>query len=235
MSIGGHQSPVNKSVVWLTPPEIVRALGDFDLDPCAPAVRPWDTAREHYPERGLELPWAGRIWLNPPYGPPTIIGPWMRTMARHGCGTAIIFARTETAMFFETVWRAATGVLFLQGRLHFHHGDGRRARANAGAPSVLVAYGADDLDVLAQSGIAGHLVPLRLPRGVVVAALAPTWRELVVRYLREQPGPVAIGELYVALAAHPKARGRRHVRAKLRQTLQRGPFKPVQRGFWEAA
>ena len=29
---------------WLTPPNILRALGAFDLDPCAPEKRPWEMA-----------------------------------------------------------------------------------------------------------------------------------------------------------------------------------------------
>lgn len=33
---------------WLTPRNIVDALGPFDLDPCAPIVRPWPTAVQHY-------------------------------------------------------------------------------------------------------------------------------------------------------------------------------------------
>lgn len=40
---GGHDE-------WLTPPEILLALGPFDLDPCAPIVRPWETADQ--PPRG---------------------------------------------------------------------------------------------------------------------------------------------------------------------------------------
>lgn len=55
---------------WLTPPELVRSLGQFDLDPCAPVDRPWDTAGHHYTklDAGLESFWYGRVWLNPPYG-----------------------------------------------------------------------------------------------------------------------------------------------------------------------
>ena len=41
--------------------------------------------------------------MNPPYGPPPVIGPWMRRMAAHGHGTALIFARTETAIFSTCV------------------------------------------------------------------------------------------------------------------------------------
>ena len=28
---------------WLTPPEIIKALGTFDLDPCASTTRSWPT------------------------------------------------------------------------------------------------------------------------------------------------------------------------------------------------
>ena len=33
---------------WLTPPELLAKLGQFDLDPCAPVNRPWPTATHHY-------------------------------------------------------------------------------------------------------------------------------------------------------------------------------------------
>lgn len=125
---------------WLTPPAIVRAFGPFDLDPCAPVNRPWPTATQHYTEQddGLAQPWRGRVWLNPPYGPKT--GKWLARLAEHGDGIALVFARTETRAFFESVWGRANGVLFIRGRLKFHHVDGAQADA-AGAPSCLIAYG----------------------------------------------------------------------------------------------
>ncbi len=156
--MGTHQSAASINEVWLTPPPILDALGPFDLDPCAcPDPRPWDTAARHYgkAENGLARAWEGRVWLNPPYGGPTVVGPWMKRLAAHGTGTALIFARTETEVFHEAVWSAATAVLFLRGRLHFHHADGRRSAQNAGAPSVLVAYGEDDARRLKDSGLGG--------------------------------------------------------------------------------
>lgn len=146
---------------WLTPPHIIAALGPFDLDPCAPAVRPWSTAAHHYTREddGLRQRWFGRVWLNPPYG--LEAADWLRCMARHNNGVALIFARTDTAMFFEHVWPVAAGVLFIKGRLHFHRNDGSRYETNCGAPSCLVAYGADNLEALRGSGLAGHLVTLR--------------------------------------------------------------------------
>ena len=105
--------------------------------------------------------WSGRVWLNPPYGGPSVVGPWMRRMASHGDGVALIFARTETDLFHETCWRAASGILFLRGRLFFHRRDGGRAAANAGAPSCLVAFGSHNAAIVCASGLPGAWVPLR--------------------------------------------------------------------------
>lgn len=140
-----------KSNVYLTPPDLIEALGPFDLDPCAaPAPRPWPTARTHYDitvgQDGLALPWKGLVFCNPPYGPHA--APWLVKCADHGDAIALIFARTETQGFVEGVWKRADAALFLEGRLMFRLPDGsfpldKHGRpAGAGAPSVLVAYGA---------------------------------------------------------------------------------------------
>jgi hypothetical protein len=153
MSLSGHQSAIMKNDEWLTPPEILQTLGAFDLDPCAPVNRPWDMAAHHYSvlDDGLSQPWHGRIWCNPPFGRQAI--KWLRRMRDHGNGIALIPARTETAMFYETVWGGATGVLFIKGRPHFHYVDGRRAAFNSGAPIALVAFGEQNLQALKASGL----------------------------------------------------------------------------------
>lgn len=153
MSLSAHQSPRMKNDEWLTPPEIKRPLGSFDLDPCSPINRPWPTAGAHYTieDDGLSLPWYGRVWLNPPFGREAV--KWLRRMVDHGNGIALIPARTETAMFYECVWGVADAVLFIKGRPHFHFVDGRRADFNSGAPICLVAYGASNRDALIQSGL----------------------------------------------------------------------------------
>lgn len=149
-AMGSHQSAAMVTDTWLTPRPLVEALGPFDLDPCAaPEPRPWPTASEmiSLPDDGLAADWHGRVWLNPPYSREARV--WLARLARHGRGTALTFARTETAWFVETVWKQATALLFLHGRIHFHYPDGTRAAANSGAPSVLIAYGRDDADRLA--------------------------------------------------------------------------------------
>jgi hypothetical protein len=124
MTLGSHQQTVGDSQSWITPKWIIDALGPFDLDPCAAEPRPWDCARENYTDRGLERPWSGRVWLNPPFHRYSV-GEWVRRLAAHGSGTALLHARTE-AEWFEPIWQNANGILFLADRLHFHYPDGRR-------------------------------------------------------------------------------------------------------------
>ena len=147
-----------RSDEWLTPPEILRPLGRFDLDPCAPIRRPWATAAQHYTvqDNGLSKPWHGRVWCNPPFGREAV--KWLRRCVEHRNAIALVPARTETAMFFETVWGAADAVLFMRGRPHFHHVDGRRAPFNSGAPIALIAYGDENAKVLRGSGLGVTLV-----------------------------------------------------------------------------
>lgn len=158
LGIAQHERVIDGKDEWLTPPEIIKALGEFSLDPCSPIKRPWPTALKHFTveDNGLAQVWEGRVWLNPPYGAET--GKWMARMAKHGNGIAMIFARTETETWFEWVWPKMTAVLFLKGRVAFYHVDGHRARANAGAPSALIAYGKSNACALRDSGIEGQLV-----------------------------------------------------------------------------
>tara|TARA_R110002073_G_scaffold120601_2_gene262682 strand:+ start:18408 stop:19145 length:738 start_codon:yes stop_codon:yes gene_type:complete len=238
-SMGGHHSARPRTEDWLTPPHIIEALGgaeSFDLDPCASMAMPWPTAKRMLTveDNGLTQEWVGRIWMNPPYSS-GVIGVWLARIAAHGTGTALIFARTETNAFFDHVWDQASAVLFLRGRLNFHLPDGRRAGKNAGAPSVLCAYGPGDADMLSACGIPGQFVPITLPRIFAIALRRETWREALAEWMAAQRGPVALADIYRAFARHPKARGNRNYPAKIRQQLQLGDFERHGRGLWSAA
>lgn len=226
-AMGSHHSTSSGTTTWLTPPNILEALGgwsSFDLDPCAaPAPRPWPTALHMHALEdgdGLGIRWHGRIWLNPPYSTAEILA-WMDRLASHGQGTALVFARTETEMFHRHIWERAAGLLFLEGRLHFHYPDGVRAKANAGAPNVLCAYGQEDLDVLAACELDGAFVPLRFARFVVAAGLDRSWAQIMREWVSRQPGPVSVSDAYRFFSQHPKARGNPNWRAKVRQKLPR--------------
>jgi len=144
---------------WLTPPELIKALGDFDLDPCSPINRPWDTAKRHYTikDDGLLMPWEGRVFCNPPYGNQT--GKWLEKCAMHNNAIALTFARTETRMFFRCVWEKATAILFVKGRIKFYHVTGEQSNS-AGAPSVFIAYGQNNAEALRRCDIDGKYLEI---------------------------------------------------------------------------
>lgn len=76
---------------------------------------------------------------------------------------ALVFARTETRLFFDHVWPHASALLFLRSRITFHYpsGEGSKAGHNSGGPSVLIAYGAMAHARLAKAADLGKIV---LPR-----------------------------------------------------------------------
>lgn len=237
--MGGHHGAKSSTDVWLTPPSLLKALGgpeSFDLDPCACEDRPWDTARHHFTvaDNGLLKRWSGRVWLNPPYQT-GLIRRFMARMADHGNGLALIFARTETDHFAKHIWPVCDALLFLEGRIYFHHADGSRSNKNAGAPSVLCAYSPHDADVLAGSGIPGAFVPLRIRSFVFGFSSPGTWLEELTKFMRKRGTACHLSEIYREFAGSEKAKRNPHYQAKIRQILQAGPFERVGPGLWEAA
>lgn len=146
-------------VEWLTPPELVKKLGEFDLDPCSPVNAPFLHAKTNYTieNDGLAKDWFGRVYMNPPYGKQMHL--WLEKLKNHGNGIALIFARTETKCFFENVWDSADALLFVKGRIRFYHVSGIQA-GTPGAPSVFVAYGKENALALKNSGIEGRYLEL---------------------------------------------------------------------------
>jgi len=131
---------------WLTP-KYITDFFEFDLDPCSPIQRPWDTAKNHYNkiDDGFSKEWEGFVFCNPPYGRETYR--WLDKCAEHGNAIGLTFARTETIGFHNTVWDKADALFFFKGRLAFHYVDGRKG-SSANAPSVLIAYGENALNKL---------------------------------------------------------------------------------------
>lgn len=151
MSLASHQQRKG-TVTWLTPPEWIKALGPFDLDPACPYKMPWNTAKMMYfGEGGLEKPWHGRVWLNPPFGREAEL--WVRNLATHGNGIALLHACTETAMYYESVWPKADAICFTRGRPHFHYENGARANFNSGAAIAPIAYGPENVEALRRADL----------------------------------------------------------------------------------
>lgn len=75
-----------------------------------------------------------------------------------GNGIGLLFGRTETGMFMQHIWKKADAILFLYGRLTFHRPDGSKAKGNSGGPSVLIAYGDNNVKALKNCGLPGAFV-----------------------------------------------------------------------------
>ena len=159
-----HEAAVGNSVEWYTPKSVFDALGvGFDLDVCSPGLdKTWVPAGRALTiaEDGLTSPWHGFVWCNPPYGKG--IDKWIKRMAEHNNGIALLPARPDTAWFHEAS-STATSILFVRGRIKFHPGDKNAPNTGSpGAGNVLMAWGQQAALVLEQSSIEGHVyAPIR--------------------------------------------------------------------------
>ena len=125
---------------WTTPPELFAKMGHrygpFDLDVCATAGNA-KVERFYSPDQdGLQQPWQGVCWMNPPYG--RTIGQWVRKAWESSVEGATVVcllpARTDTRWWQDYVDPYAD-VEFLRGRVRF--GD---ATSGAPFPSAIVIF-----------------------------------------------------------------------------------------------
>lgn len=216
-----YQSAISKTDEYITPMEILMPLGEFDLDPCSPIVRPWATAKKHYTiiDNGLLNEWHGRIWLNPPYGPRAII-PWMKKMCEVNNGIALVFARTETNFFHSFVFPVASSILFIKGRIRFCNVAGIRVKDNAPAPSVLIAYGEYNSQVLSGCGLRGRHIPINYTP-LIIVGVSPSWVSVVTIAVNNF-GDTELKPVYemVERIAPDKVSKNQHWKAKVRQSIQ---------------
>lgn len=153
---------VIESDEWYTPAELINSLGEFDLDPASSeeAFRLNNSAKKIYTvkENGLEQSWEGRVWLNPPYSRP-LLQDFLKKMAEHQFGTALIYSKIHAKWFHDIVLQHATAVKFLYDRIRFLKPDGTKGMQPTSS-SMLVAYGESDAKILSKNSLKGKFLYL---------------------------------------------------------------------------
>lgn len=105
---------------------------------------------------GLTKKWIGRVWLNPPYSRP-LIEQFVKRLAEHGNGIALLFNRCDSKMFQDVIFEKATAMKFLRNRIRFFRPDGTRGDS-PGCGSILIAFGEENAEILRTCDIAGKYV-----------------------------------------------------------------------------
>lgn len=159
-----HENSIGESSEWYTPPTIFTALGlTFDLDPAHPGNgRCFVPARRIFTkvDDGLQQPWAGLLWLNPPFGGRRGQVPWIRRFFEHGNGVALCAARTSADWFHTVVFPNAEMLCFPAGKTKFHRPDGTIG-TEPGTGIVLIGAGAVANEALRRSGLGACMQVLR--------------------------------------------------------------------------
>lgn len=115
---------------WYTPAEIVEAaravLGGIDLDPASTeAANEVVQATTYYTaeQDGLTRPWAGRVWLNPPYASGLIERftekLWEEVIAGRIEAACVLTNNATETKWFATLASVASAVCFPEGRVKF--------------------------------------------------------------------------------------------------------------------
>lgn len=119
---------VNEGDEWYTPLWLFNALNiQFDMDVCAPLDRTYSNvpATQHLTieDDGLNQPWSGTVWCNPPYSKPE---PWARRMIHHGDGLLLTHMPMNAGWCVD-VWEACDAIRLFQA-MEFVRPDGTSQR-----------------------------------------------------------------------------------------------------------
>jgi len=120
---------------WYTPVQYIdmarEVMGGIDLDPASCRQGQENVKAEKFymrEDNGLEQPWNGRVWLNPPYSVP-LLDQFVQKMGDEFIAGNVAQAIVLTHSFTDTKWfhllaDISSQVCFTRGRIKFEGPDG---------------------------------------------------------------------------------------------------------------
>lgn len=136
---------------WCTPVKYIEmareVMGDIDLDPASnDFAQERIKAKQYYTKEtnGLDKPWNGRVWLNPPYS--RIITKFVNKLiweyGINNCKQAIMLVNSKTdTRWFQRLLNMGGFLCFVNGRISFEHPE-REAEAPR-HPNAFFYFGTD--------------------------------------------------------------------------------------------
>jgi hypothetical protein len=153
------------TVEWYTPPAIIerarKVLGGIDLDPASnETAQQWIRASTYYTQadNGLALPWAGSVWLNPPFDDTPA---WVDCLDSQYIGgdvsAALLLVNSAPGYnWWEDLWRRRP-ICMLRERLYFVQSNGEPA-GQAKKGQTIAYYGNDVERFAAVFGDLGRII-----------------------------------------------------------------------------
>lgn len=153
-SVLNHRAQGTGQNEWYTPTEYVEAvrdvLGNIDLDPASTQLANETVRATRFYAReddGLNQPWAGKVFLNPPYAQP-YIAQFVEKLVAEVNALRVTEAILLTHNYTDTAWfhnaeARCNAICFTRGRIGFLSPSGERAAPTQG--QAFFYYG-DDLE-----------------------------------------------------------------------------------------
>jgi len=145
-----HVARRTGEVEWYTPPYLVeaarRVMGGIDLDPASSARANEGVRASRFFDReqdGLQQPWSGRVWLNPPYAR-GVVERFVERLVEHVARGDVTQAVMITNNATDTNWcqlalAHCQGACFVNGRVKFLQSGSERGVPLQG--QVVTAFG----------------------------------------------------------------------------------------------
>jgi len=140
----GHTTLTSSEThTWETPIDLfnsVNAVYNFTLDACAEDLTAKVVNYYTKEQDALIQDWKGVVWCNPPYGRQQgkFVLKAIEEVVKGNAKTVVclIPSRTDTKLWQEHIFKHASEVFFIKGRLRFSG-----SSVNAPFPSALVVFG----------------------------------------------------------------------------------------------